>query len=350
LQSDLAFLQLRSDALEEAPGSRPHPNVEQIVGYASNRLSGAELRAFQDHLSHCEQCRLAVADSRAFGDDVSSSHEDTRQGTSWTWASLFRRRKLAFALAGALTVVIAAGLYESNRQPASESAPATAEPIVTVELDDGGRHLVLDGNGGLSGADDLPAEYQRMLTEALSGDLPKSPQKSARLSRPPSSLMGTDDQGNSFAVIEPVGKVISSDRPDLRWSPLKNAGSYVVEIYSQNFELIQASAPVTGTTWTPRPLRRGATYSWQVKAIKAGQEFIAPRPPQPQATFRVIDSAAADELKRVQRIYHSHLVTGLLYLHEELFDDAERELLALKMENGDSPVISRLLSDVQQMR
>jgi len=323
--------------------------VEQIGGYASNRLSGADLREFQDHLSHCEQCRLVVADLRAFGDDASAS-QDSRQGTSWTWASLFRRRRLVFALAGALTVVIAAGLYESNPQPAPESAPATTEPVVAAELDDGGRHLVLDGNGALSGAEDLPFEYQRILTEALAGNLPTSAQNTARLTRPPSSLMGTDDQGNSFAVIEPVGKGISSDRPDFRWSPLKNASSYIVEIYSQNFELVQASAPMTSTIWTSRPLRRGTTYSWQVKAIKAGQEFIAPRPPQPQATFRIIDSAAADELKRAQRMYHSHLVTGLLYVHEGLFDDAERELLELKMENGDSPVISRLLSDVQQMR
>jgi hypothetical protein len=162
--------------------------------------------------------------------------------------------------------------------------------------------------------------------------------------------MGADDQGNSFGVIEPVGKVVSSDRPDFQWSPLKGAGSYSVEIYDQHFELVQSSAPLATTRWTARPLRRGAAYSWQVKAVRAGREIIAPRPPQPQAAFRILDAATADELQRAQRMYHSHVLMVMLYVQAGLLDDAERELQALRMENGDSPVMTRLITELQQLR
>jgi hypothetical protein len=88
-----------------------------------------------------------------------------------------------------------------------------------------------------------------------------------------------------------------------------------------------------------------------VKAIKDGQELMSPRPTEPMAKFRILDQAKADELKQAQRIYAgSHLTLGVLYARYGLLDEAERELLALRIDNPDSAIALRLLAKVWAMR
>ena len=149
---------------------------------------------------------------------------------------------------------------------------------------------MLDQEGKLSGVDDLPPAYQRMVKEALTNQRLEKSSLLVGLNRPASSLMGSDEQGNKFSVIEPVGKVLMSDRPTFRWSQLEGATGYVVEVYDEKFNLVATSPQLTANSWTvPQPLKRGGIYSWQVKAIKDGQEFKSPRPPAPQAKFRILD-------------------------------------------------------------
>jgi len=164
--------------------------------------------------------------------------------------------------------------------------------------------------------------------------------------------MSGDEHVNEFSVREPIGKVTLSDRPTFQWTELPGATAYVIEIYDENFNLVTASAPVTTVKWTVvQPLRRGATYSWQVKATKAGQEFRAPRPPARQAKFRVLDGDKADELARAQRGYgSSHLTMGLLYAEAGLLDQAEKEFRALQKANPQSAIAKKLLTQVQASR
>jgi len=106
---------------------------------------------------------------------------------------------------------------------------------------------------------------------------------------------------------------------------------------------------VEGTAWTVTPpLARGQSYSWQVKAIKDGQQFQAPKPPAPQARFRVLGGQQADEIVRARRSYgSSHLVLGLMYARAGLLDEAARELRALQSANPNSDVARRLLASIQ---
>jgi hypothetical protein len=108
-----------------------------------------------------------------------------------------------------------------------------------------------------------------MVKETLTNQrLVKSPLL-AGLSRPGSSLMGGDQQGNNFSLIAPVGKLIISDRPTFRWSRLEGATGYVVEVYDEGFNLAAASPKLTDNSWTPlQALERGRIYSWQVKALQ----------------------------------------------------------------------------------
>jgi hypothetical protein len=105
-------------------------------------------------------------------------------------------------------------------------------------------------------------------------------------------------------------------------------------------------------SWTPlKPLKRGRIYSWQVKALKEGQEFKSPRPPAPEAKFRILDQTKADELVQAQRAYaSSHLTLGLLYAQAGLLDEAEQEFQALEQSNPDSAIVRQLLVSVQTMR
>jgi hypothetical protein len=85
--------------------------------------------------------------------------------------------------------------------------------------------------------------------------------------------MGKDDEGR-FALIEPAGNVVLTDRPTFRWTRLGGASGYVVEVYDARLKLAASSPSLTGASWTSPPLVRGQVYSWQVKAIRDGNEII----------------------------------------------------------------------------
>jgi hypothetical protein len=214
-----------------------------------------------------------------------------------------------------------------------------------VQFTDGGSRVTLDASGNLSGVEEWSFEDQRLAREALiSQRLEKSPQL-AGLSRSHSSLMGSDREGQSFAVIDPAGKIVLNDRPTLRWSRLMGASGYIVEIYDERFTPVITSPIVT---WTSPPLQRGQVFSWQVKAIKDGQESLAPRPPAPQAKFRIVDQAKAAEKSRVKREHPaSHLLLGLVYARAGLLDEAERELRALQKANPNVEVVRRLAASIR---
>ena len=228
-------------------------------------------------------------------------------------------------------------------------APAGATAPVIAQLNDGGGRVMLDQEGKLAGVDNLSPAYRRMVKEALTNQRLEKSSALAGLNRPASSLMGGDEEGNKFSVTEPVGKVMLVDRPTFSWSQLTGATGYVIEVYDEKFNLVARSSQLTGNSWTaPQALKRGRTYSWQVKAIKDGQEFTSPRPPAPQAKFRILDQAKANELAQARRAYaSSHLALGLLYAQAGLLDEAEQELRALQKNNPNSAIVRRLLASVQ---
>ena len=119
-----------------------------------------------------------------------------------------------------------------------------------------------------------------------------------------------------------------------------------------DFNTVATSPPLEGTTWTPpRALERGRVYSWQVTAVKDGKEIISPSAPAPEARFKVLEKAKADELMGVERAAAgSHLVRGTLYARAGLLDDAERELRALVAANPKSPAARKLLQSLQAIR
>ena len=163
--------------------------------------------------------------------------------------------------------------------------------------------------------------------------------------------MGGGEPGREFSVLAPVGTVLTSDRPVFRWSKFEGASGYVVEVYDDQFKLVMSSPEVTSVSWTAtQSLPRGKVYSWQVKATKDGQEVTVPRPPAPQAKFRVMDQGRLKEIANVKRAYgSSHLTLGLLYAQAGLLNKAEQELQIVQRANPDSQIVRSLLRQVRAM-
>jgi anti-sigma factor RsiW len=389
LDCTAAFFGIRTEVFGDTAGNReptqasPHPVVEQIARYVDGELAEQELQAFQDHVATCEECALGVADLRTFKGEIAATLERGFLPAALPVQNGGSRHRLAEFLTGptfrtpafglgatlaAFLLLAAGGLVWRSLQkreiisgltqteaPATavpSKAPAGVLPEARVELNDGGGRIVLNPGRRLSGADILPAEYRQLVQEALiNPQLPKSSQLTG-LRRPTSTLMGGGSPETSFALVEPVGALVLADRPVFRWSLLDGATGYIAEVYDEKFNPMAISPLVTGTSWTtPHPLRRGRIYSWQVRAFKDGLEFKSPRPPAPQAKFRILDQAKADELLRAQKAYPSfHLALGLLCARAGLLEDADRELLALRKANPDSAVASRLLEELREMK
>ena len=387
MNPDAAFLALRNEVLGELTESL-HLSPEQTGLYIDNQLVGDDLQIVTDHLSNCERCSLAVADLQAFSKEVAPSLGveyrpvvSVNESDGWwqrTLSSVSRMFSLhpapAFGAALAILLLAVVGwfVWKSTRQkepqpqiavtpappqptPSFEPAPAPVQPEsvpVVAQLNDGSGQLTIDRDGKLSGANDLPPSYQNLIKRALTS---KQLERSAQLeglSRPSTSLMGSNDREREFAVLGPAGTVLLTDRPTFSWRALEGATGYVVEVYDSSFKLVVASDQVSKTNWlAPEALSRGRVYSWQVKALKDGDEITSPSPPAPQARFRVLDQAKASEISRAKRSYgSSHLVLGMLYSDAGLLREAEQEFRLLLKANPDSDVAKSLLRQVQALK
>ena len=382
MNGDAAFFALHDETVGENGLSSAHLTSDQTAEFVDKNLSGEALQLVVDHLGNCEQCVLAVADLRAFRNEIAPSLDrefrpattsvPTRSSWRERFVSLFKVSPVPAFGSAALAILLLAfvgwlawrapkgGKQEvvvvptPSVQPTPAPVPSEQPAPVSVvaQLNDGAGTVSLDQEGKLSEADNLPAGYQDLVKRALSGQRIDKSSQLQGLTRPPSALMGSNDQTGAFSVIEPGGNVLLSDRPAFRWTKLEGATGYVVEIYDDQFKLVSSSPQVTSLSWsTTQALPRGRVYSWQVKAIKDGQEITSPLPPAPQAKFRVLDQAKANEIARAKRAYgSSHLMLGLLYAEAGLLREAEVELRLLRRANPDSEIAQKLLRKVQAMR
>ena len=383
LNGDNAFFSLHDETFGDQGLSSAHLTSDQTAEYVDKNLSGEALQVVVDHLSGCEQCLLAVEDLRAFRNEIAPSLDrEFRPATvpeskqsSWRarFVSLFRISPVPAFGGAALAVMLllflgwlawrtptdekreVAAVPTPSLQPTPAPVPSVVQPEtapVVAQLNDGAGVMSLDQQGKLSGAENLPAGYQDLVKKALNGQRLEKSSQLQGLTRPPSALMGSNDQMREFSVIEPGGNVLMSDRPSFRWTKMEGAAGYVVEVYDDQFKLVSSSAQVSGLSWTTsQPLPRGRVYSWQVKAIRDGEEITSPRPPAPQAKFRVLDQAKANELIRAKRAYgSSHLTMALLYTDAGLLNEAEAELRSLRRANPDAEIVKNLQRQIQSMR
>jgi hypothetical protein len=368
--------------LTAASAAGPHLSFDQHAAYVDGLLTGEERRMVEDHIASCAVCAPLMDDLRAFRNEIAPGldREYGPQAATMRKPRPGWRDRIAAALPAPLVKIplwvyatsvlslLAVGLSimapqltepqivlvppTPTRTPPNNNASPTPGIVYVIErLNDGGSLMALDSSGQLAGSDQWPYEYRKMAVEALSNQrAPESPFL-AGLNRRGSSLMGGPDEGQRFAIIEPAGKVLLTNRPTFKWTRFDGASGYVVEIYDAQFNLVSSSPTLTDVSWTPPQLTRGRVYSWQVKAISGGQEVIAPHPSAPQAKFRILDQAETTEIARARREYpSSHLLLGLLYARAGLVAEAEREFRALQNANPDSGAARKLLASVSSQR
>jgi hypothetical protein len=390
LDGDVECSTLKSEVFAEmlsSPAGREHLTLEQTAGYVEEAIAGEELQVAKDHLTHCEQCEMAVNDLRAFREQVATGLDFECQPSpvmaenSWhrlvkALSSLFSRPPaLIFGSAlTALLLILAGWLIREAPQlketeiagrspsPTTPTVPPVVSPtpmlrdeptVMVARLNDGGSQVTLDQAGNLTGIDNLPPAYAQMIKSALTTQQLEESRFLAGLTPPEDSeIRSRDNPDREFSMIKPVGTVILSDRPTFRWSRQGGAASYIVEVYDDEFTKVATSSQLIDNSWTAsRPLPRGKTYTWQVKAVKDGRELISPPPGEPEARFRILDRARAGELMQARRTYAgSHLMLGLLYARDGLLDNAELEFRKLRKANPSSAIARRLLAHVQAMR
>jgi hypothetical protein len=237
-----------------------------------------------------------------------------------------------------------------NRAPVSE--PPRPSKEIIVALNDGGRRLTLDNRGRLEGLGNLsPAEQEAVRSALLTGRAQASAELNGLGARADGTLMGTPGSP-SFNLQSPVGVVSRTETPTFRWNALEGATRYTVNVFDSGFNKVMTSGAVSRTEWTaPRPLARGAVYSWQVTALVEGKEIQSPVPPAPEARFRVLGRTQEDGLTRAEKLYAgSHLTLGVLYSRAGLLDEAEREFRALLAANPDSQAAKKLLANIQALK
>lgn len=244
-----------------------------------------------------------------------------------------------------------AGVGKADRQRALSGA-APASDRVAVALLDGGRRVILDGVGGLRGLDALPPGARKTLRAALLSREVRKPSVVAELYGESSTLLGDSLADGGLKPVGPVGTVVLGTRPTFRWTPLDGAAGYVVEVYDPELRPVATSNTLMTTEWTvEKPLRGGVVYRWQVTALKGGERIRAPKPPAPEAKFKVLEEVKAAELADIERLAPgSHLALGVLYARAGLADDSERELRLLLKENPRSNVAKRMLESVRDWR
>lgn len=219
-----------------------------------------------------------------------------------------------------------------------------------VTLNDGGGQVTLNQGGHLTGLGPLSPDLIKNLERLLKTRTFHLAPLLADLADRSGRLRGGPDEQSTFLPLEPLGVVIESDRPTLRWRAIDGASDYDVTIYDSRLRRIETSGPLAETEWTPsRPLPRGVTYSWQISAMKDGRKFVSPKPPAGEARFRVLDSEGLAALENGKRLHAtSHLVMGVAYWKQGLIAAAEREFQALVDANPASPVALDLLRNLRE--
>jgi hypothetical protein len=267
-----------------------HLTDEQIAHYHARTLAPAQLLAVDDHLAHCEECRDLLYHAADAGSQIRALQADL--------AVRSPARQFPFWLAAAAAVLLAAGFFLSQRKPvevarttAPTEAPLTAEQAALLNAHKLERAPIL-----------------------------------ARLTAQRGVLLGLEPQPKGFAVTQPVGTAVVTDRPTFQWTG--DSGKCVVAVFDEGFNKVLESPAITGNEWQPeKALARDRIYYWQVSTTISGKPVHAPTPPAPEARFQVASQTTADSIESARRDHpNDHTLLAALYARAGALLDMNKEL------------------------
>jgi hypothetical protein len=377
--SELAEALLPDDADEAF-----HLSHADLRRYANGVVDQADRVIFESHFDICDQCSEAMQ-SHLASPLVETVSVATGQAEipaaqfspARHWAFQFTPARAVAGVVLAASLVLAFLVWLSwhgssvdqttqkttSQTPSNTPAGSLPTPAQTeapkdpttdqfaASLEDNGRKIHLDGTGTLVGLEELPEASRALVRNVLANKTLSKPEVLEKLTAPSIRLMDPTARENSFGLLGPSGTVIATDHANLRWQALAGATSYTVSVFDADFNRVTRSTPQPATQWTTPTLRRGMIYSWEVVAVRDGQEVRSPVAPEPRAQFKVLEAEKLRELANLKKLKPiSHLALGLTYARFGLLAEAEGQLQILAKENPNSPVTTRLLRTIQEWR
>ena len=222
---------------------------------------------------------------------------------------------------------------------------------VVAALNDERGKVTVDKAGNVFGLDEIPKNRRQEIGEALLTENIKAPATRSELEGGPIVLRGPDNSPK-FRLRSPARTVIISDRPSFEWEELAGATSYRVSVGDLKGHEIARSEelPADQTRWTPpTSFKRGEIYVWEVEATIDGKKIVAPGASAPQMKFKILSANSTQELEQLKKM-RSHLALGVFYAREGMSAEAEREFQILVRDNPRSPVLKKLLKQIQSWR
>jgi hypothetical protein len=391
-----------------------HVDYEQLVRLADKTMDASEREMLDVHLKVCAPCQEDVGSFLTFREQIDRDTEatmpaiaehPTRQKLPWfagwgglAWNPAYAAAVVLIGIALVVGVAVflkrrAASLEAQKNQPSqinvgppaqtptpesqtavnvqptpSEQLPRRApSPALTVKNQEGLKPLVnagvvaalidergkvtVDKAGNVSGLDEVPQNTRQEIGETLLAEKIKAPTTQAELEGGPIVLRGPDNSP-TFRLRSPARTVTTSDRPSFEWEKLAGATSYRVSVGDLKGHEIAKSEelPADQTIWTPpTSLKRGEIYAWEVEATIDGKKIVSSGTSAPQMKFKIVSANSAYELEQLKKA-HSHLALGVFYAREGMVPEAEREFQILVHYNPQSPVLKKLLKQIQSWR
>ncbi len=370
-----------------------HIAYDQFESYVDGEMLAKERQSLEDHSRDCRSCSDQLHDLIQLRDAIQSDTlpnatiaAPASNEVSMKWGFADRLNWFSWASIAVLVLGMGTGIFlvseriatresatqsetgltDTNTEQAPEIGKASENPAIDIPTDipladekpgqpvisivDADSRIEVGADGKLTGL--IAPRFERRLIAALTNHVVEIPPAVRDLRTRSGVLMGEGTIGVPFRLIQPVGRIVESDRPRFSWDGLTGADSYVVSIYDAEFNKVAESSPLRKTGWSPETrLVRGKVYQWQVTAIKAGAEVRSPARPAPDARFMIVDAAAIDEIETAKRLAgNSKLLLGITYANAGLIDDAEREFRALVRKNPNSEAARKLLNKVRSAR
>ncbi|HEY6328919.1 MAG TPA: hypothetical protein VI756_06245, partial [Blastocatellia bacterium] len=219
-----------------------------------------------------------------------------------------------------------------------------------VVIKDGNSLISLE-NGQVSGLGPLSEDLARPVAAALQSSRVAVPSLADLHGKRGQLMGGGDNDQPTFSLKSPVATIVEDTRPQFSWARLDGALNYTVSIAGVGFSALITSPPIKNTSWRPlKPLLRGRTYYWQVRAaLSNGHEISTPAPPLPDAKFKVLSEFEESKIQEARNLSPvSHLVLGVIYAQAGLVGRARAEFQELVHDNPGSRVAKSLLGSTDR--
>jgi hypothetical protein len=359
------------------------PDYDQLSAYADGTLGAPQSQAIEAHANSCELCWRDLAKIIEL-----RSHAAMREKVivvrptenSRAKAAIWLRRVVvaitaSAAVAGVVLFMTQMGPTPTrSRETARITTPSPVKPVVTrpdpivarqprprvlvmkptsahstrrpaqvVVLKDG-PYRVLKRNGKLIWANSngvpVKSSLEARIAESIESKLRTGRVKPGRTVQVAMNSMRLRDSGDytpsptAPTPISPVGTIVLSDRPTIKWSKVDMGYDYRIVITDSEGRQIVDTVTQSNTFTPPTSLSRGQVYIWRV-AVRFGEDadWENSRP----SAFELISSADYNAIEKVKRCAKgSHLALGVAYEYFGLYEEAAQQYDMLRRENRSS--------------